>query len=158
MNVRLTTLSIAFLAGVASAAPSWKPLTPSMTSMADFFVSPDGNDMNPGTPDKPLATLEGARIKVRQFKTKNPGRPVIVEFAAGTYRFDKTVSFTKEDSGSKGAPVVYRGVYGGETRFTGSQAAPALKTLQDASVEALLLPEAKGRVKVLVHLPGHDEL
>ena len=122
MNVRLTTLSIAFLAGVASAAPSWKPLTPSMTSMADFFVSPDGNDANPGTPDKPLATLEGARIKVRQYKTQNPGRPVIVEFAAGTYRFDKTVSFTKEDSGSKGAPVVYRGVYDGETRFTGSQA------------------------------------
>ena len=148
MNVRLTTLSIAFLAGVASAAPSWKPLTPSMTSMADFFVSPDGNDANPGTPDKPLATLEGARIKVRQYKTQNPGRPVIVEFAAGTYRFDKTVSFTKEDSGSEGAPVVYRGVYDGETRFTGSQAAPALKTLQNASVEALLPPEARGRVKV----------
>ena len=42
MNVRLTTLSIALLAGMASAAPSWKTLTPSMTSMADFFVSPDG--------------------------------------------------------------------------------------------------------------------
>ena len=95
MNLKMTTLSIALLAGVASAAPSWRTLTPSMTSMANIFVSPNGDDANPGTPDKPLATLEGARIKVRQFKAENPGKPVIVEFAAGTYRFDKTVSFTK---------------------------------------------------------------
>ena len=119
MNLKMTTLSFA-LAAVAAAAPSWKTLTPSMTSMADIFVAPNGDDANPGTPDKPLATLEGARLKVRQFKAANPGKPIIVEFASGTYRFDKTVSFTKEDSGSKGAPVVYRGVYDGETRFTGS--------------------------------------
>ena len=120
MNLNMTALSIALLAGVASAVQPWKPLTPSMTAMPDIYVAPNGDDANPGTPDKPLATLEGARIKVRQFKAANPGKPVIVEFATGTYRFDKTVSFTKEDSGSDGAPVVYRGVYGGETRFTGS--------------------------------------
>ena len=142
MNLKLTTLSIA-LAAAAAAVPPWKTTTPSMSFPADIFVSPDGNDANPGTVDKPLATLDAARLKVRLIKTN---KPIIVEFAAGTYRFSKTVSFTKEDSGSEGSPVVYRGVQDGEVRFTGSQSVPALKSLQDANVKALLPSESREKV------------
>ncbi|MGA2660073.1 MAG: hypothetical protein ABSH34_21430, partial [Verrucomicrobiota bacterium] len=35
---------------------------------SDFFVAPTGNDANPGTADRPFATLERARDAVRQLK------------------------------------------------------------------------------------------
>ena len=158
MNTRLITLSIAVAAMAAVAMPPWKTRTPSMTLPPDIFVAPDGDDANPGTADRPLATLDAARLKVRQMKTeRTTSRPVVVEFAAGTYRFGKTVSFTKEDSGSAGSPVVYRGVHGGEVRFTGSQPVSALKTLQDASVKALLPPESREKVMV-ADLSGFSDL
>ena len=35
----------------------------------NLYVSPDGSDSNPGTIDKPFATLGRARDAVREFKT-----------------------------------------------------------------------------------------
>lgn len=38
----------------------------SLASAAEFFVSPDGDDGNPGTKAQPFATLERARDAIRQ--------------------------------------------------------------------------------------------
>lgn len=83
---------------------------------ADFYVSPDGNDGDPGTFDKPFATFERAKAAVRDFKPSATG-PVVVAFKGGDYgalniRFDKT------DSGTKECPVVYTAYGDGEVRFT----------------------------------------
>ena len=50
-----------------------------------LYVAPGGKDSNPGTQQAPLATLAGARDRVRQVKREKPGVPIEVVFAAGTY-------------------------------------------------------------------------
>jgi parallel beta-helix repeat protein len=79
-----------------------------------LFVAADGNDSNPGTNEKPFATLERARDEVRRLKKdKAPPSPVTVNVRAGTYFLERTFKLSAEDSGTADAPVVYRG-YGKE--------------------------------------------
>jgi len=73
--------------------------------MAEFFVSTEGRDANPGTREKPFATLDRARDAVRQLKPKTP---VTVWLRGGVYRLSKPFALTAEDSGTPEAPIVYR--------------------------------------------------
>lgn len=81
-----------------------------------LLVSPDGDDANPGTRERPLATLDGARKAVRQFAGR---RPVTVTLRAGTYYLPKTVVFEPEDSGAPGAPIRYQAETGAEVVLSG---------------------------------------
>ena len=55
-------------------------------SAAELYVSPTGDDANPGTREKPLATLAGARDAVRKLKQAGPlQQPVTVRVGGGTY-------------------------------------------------------------------------
>ncbi|OGV70522.1 MAG: hypothetical protein A3K19_24685 [Lentisphaerae bacterium RIFOXYB12_FULL_65_16] len=76
----------------------------------EFYLSPDGNDANPGTVEKPFATLEAARDAIRALKKNStyPASGVTVWLHGGIYERDKTFSLTADDSGLPGAPVVYR--------------------------------------------------
>ena len=51
---------------------------------ADLYVAVDGDDKNPGTLDKPLATFTAARLKVRELK-KTAKDEIVVAFKAGNY-------------------------------------------------------------------------
>ena len=73
---------------------------------ADLHVSPAGNDSNPGTKDRPLATFDGARKAARPLAGKEP---VNVWFHDGVYYLPDTVRFEHADSGTSSAPVVYAG-------------------------------------------------
>ncbi|MDH4238729.1 MAG: peptide-binding protein [Phycisphaerae bacterium] len=75
----------------------------------ELYVSPAGQDTNPGTKDRPFATLTCARDAVRQIKKTLKG-PVTVSIHGGTYYLNEPLVFIAEDSGSKQAPVVYRAV------------------------------------------------
>ena len=70
----------------------------------ELYVSPDGHDANPGTKDRPFATLAHAHDAVRQIK-KPLKEPVTVCIRGGTYYLDEPLVFTAEDSGSREAPV-----------------------------------------------------
>ena len=108
------------------AAPSNSPLTSQAKLDADaliLYVTPDGNDAWSGkslTPDDfrtdgPLATLKGARNRIRQIKAKEGGlkRPITVLFRGGMYPSSKTIEFTPEDSGTEACPITYQ-AYPGE--------------------------------------------
>ena len=78
----MKTIFTALLLLAATAAPA-----------ADFHVAPGGNDANPGTAEKPLATLRGARDAIRALKAKGPlTQAVSVYVAAGTYAFTEPLT------------------------------------------------------------------
>jgi hypothetical protein len=71
----------------------------------ELRVAPQGDDGNPGTRERPLATLQGARDAVR--KLRPLGEIARVRVRPGLYVMEEPLVLSPEDSGSAGAPVVY---------------------------------------------------
>lgn len=94
-----------------------------------LYVAPGGNDAwsgtlaapNAGKNDGPLATLDGARIKVREAIGRGLSHPVTVMIRGGEYPLNKTVVFTPEDSGSEQYPISYRAYPDEQPVFTGGK-------------------------------------
>lgn len=80
---------------------------------AVFYVSPSGNDGNPGSLSQPFLTIEKARSAVRTVNSAMTG-DVYVYLRGGTYTLDSTLKFDEGDAGSGGYRVVYS-AYPGET-------------------------------------------
>jgi hypothetical protein len=95
-----------------------------------FYVAPTGNDTWSGTEDKPLATLEGARAKVRENIAAGLSAPVTVLIRGGEYELTETVVFTPEDSGTKEFPVTYKSYEGETPIFTGGKKLTDWKPVQ----------------------------
>lgn len=77
---------------------------------AEFHVAPTGSDANPGTNDKPFASLEKARDAIRAVKSTNGGKlkeAMTVVLHGGEYVLKQTFELTPRDSGEKGKPVRY---------------------------------------------------
>ena len=70
-----------------------------------YFVSPTGDDANPGTQDQPFATLQRAQQAARQKRGD-------VFLRGGTYYLSAPLVFTAQDSGAKDAPVVFQNYQG----------------------------------------------
>ncbi|TWU46070.1 hypothetical protein Poly51_54650 [Rubripirellula tenax] len=83
---------------------------------ADLYVSPDGNDVNAGTADSPLASLARAKALARPVLGKET---VTVHVADGTYYLPETLAFEPGDSGTQEFPVVYRAANEGGAILSG---------------------------------------
>jgi len=83
---------------------------------ADVYVAVDGNDSNPGTLDKPLATFEAAKAKVRELKSTAKDE-IKVAFKKGDYGM-LDISLDANDSGSAECPITYCAYGDGEVYFT----------------------------------------
>lgn len=59
-------------------------------------------------PDGPIATLEAAKLRVRELKKEQPGQPIEVLVKGGVYSLPKTVVFGLEDFGTQDAPMIER--------------------------------------------------
>src|SRR4051794_35622361 len=79
-------------------------------SAAEWFVSPEGRDTNPGTLERPFATIARAREEAR--KARRDVGAITVTLRGGTYELPDTLVFTEADSGAATSPVIFRAFEG----------------------------------------------
>jgi hypothetical protein len=87
-------------------------MSESQPTEGDFYVATDGSDVNPGTEEKPFATLARARDAVRESKKDKLGS-ITVLVRGGTYYMNEPLLLGPEDSGTAGESVTYA-AYPGE--------------------------------------------
>ena len=93
------------------------------TLAADLYVAPGGNDANPGTAEKPLATLRGARDAIRAMKAAGPMAQVATVYVAeGTYTCTEPLTLEPQDSGTAQSPITYQAAAGAHPLFSGGRA------------------------------------
>lgn len=122
---------------------------------ADIFVSPSGNDSNPGTREKPLRSARGARDALRSLRSsgvKPSSGTWIVEFADGEYHFEEPIELDGRDSGDASTRVLWRAANKSKVFFSGATPLKWEKQ-RDASVLELVPLSVRDRVMTAV-LPG----
>lgn len=76
------------------------------STTTEFFVSPSGDDSNPGTKENPFLTIERAQEAVRALPPP-PERPATtVWLREATYYLTKPLLFNSKDSGSEGTSLL----------------------------------------------------
>jgi hypothetical protein len=84
-----------------------------LLSAQKIYVSLPGNDSNPGSADKPLATLNAAVLKAREMrKAGESAQPFEIIVSGGEYFMLQPLVLTVEDSGTEKSPLVICGEQG----------------------------------------------
>ncbi len=124
-------------------------LAPGAATGQDFWVSTTGSDAGAGSKEEPFATLPRARDALREARKGGlPQRAATVWLRGGTYRMDKTLELDARDSGTAGAPVMYRPAPGEEVRLVGGRqvSSDTLEPVTDPDVLKRLDPASHGKV------------
>ena len=108
-----------------------------------IYVSPEGQDCNSGTREKPLATIQRARDKVRAIKKSSEG-PIEVVLAPGSYYLGETLVFGAEDSGTGQARITYRAAEDGTVTISGGMRIKGVWEAYRDGIFVCDVPEAKG--------------
>ncbi|MDX2225890.1 MAG: right-handed parallel beta-helix repeat-containing protein [Verrucomicrobiae bacterium] len=108
-----------------------------------------GKDSHPGTRSRPFATIERAQQALRELKNRGmwPKEGVTVEVAPGIYG---PLRFETEDSGSKGAPAIYKAT--GRQRPVisgGKNVTHQIGDTADPAILARLNPEIRDKVRCI---------
>ena len=96
-----------------------------------FHVAPTGSDANPGTREKPLATLSAARDATRRLKRDGLKTPVEVIVQAGTYYLAEPLTFSPEDSGTQECPITYKADDGAKVVLSGGKPLAGWRQVND---------------------------
>jgi hypothetical protein len=88
-----------------------------------LFVAPNGLKSNDGSIDKPFASLEQARDRLRQLRRSPGGLPAgaIVYLRGGAYQRDGSFDLKQEDSGTPACPIRYAGYPNEIVRIVGGK-------------------------------------
>ena len=85
-----------------------------------IYVSVSGNDANPGTANRPMASLKGAVLKMRGLN-KSSHAPTEIRVADGEYFIQEPIVFSTEDSGTNEFPLVIKAEEGASPVFYGGR-------------------------------------
>ena len=89
--------------------------------MAEFYVSPEGNDTAAGTATAPFKPIEGSRNKIRKINGNMTG-DIVVYIKGGTYTLDHTLEFTSIDTATNGYRIIYKAATGEKPVISGGKA------------------------------------
>jgi len=121
-------------------------LASSSALAVDFYVAPEGEDANPGSKQRPFATLQRARDAVRALKSEGPLREAVrVNVADGSYTLAEPLVLSPEDGGSADAPVIYQAAEGARPVFSGGRAIRGWKPGPDGLWTVRVPEVAEGR-------------
>jgi hypothetical protein len=112
-----------------------------------LYVATNGADTNPGTADKPFASLERARDEIRRKKQAGQlGAGAEVRVRGGRYAIHNTFELTAVDSGTERAPIVYRAEAGQSPTISGGIRLNGFQPVRDPKVLARLPEASRGKV------------
>ena len=114
----------------------------------DLYVATNGLDSNPGTMDRPFATLESGRNTLRLLRSRGslPGGTNTIWIRQGSYFRDSSFYLSSQDSGTNGECVVYSGYPGESVRLVGGKRLVGFNTITDTNILSRLCPEAQSNV------------
>ena len=138
-TLRFLLLPLALLLTLFAATAQAAPLK--------LYVSPQGHDTASGRRNDPLATLAGARDRLRALKRAGslPRVGVTVLIRGGTYFQRETFTLTAADDLSP-IPVTYAAFPGETVRVTGGQGVHGWQPVTDSAILGRLDPAARGHV------------
>ncbi len=107
MKTSCIAFIIAAAALLAASSPDDKNKQPPKPAAGiALYVSPSGNDRNPGTKDQPVRTLQHARDLVRRLNQKMSA-DITVYLSGGVHRLTEPLALDPADSGMNGHNVIY---------------------------------------------------
>ncbi|MFV1968089.1 MAG: right-handed parallel beta-helix repeat-containing protein [Pirellulaceae bacterium] len=140
-------LFVALLLGISQALSAER---------VEFFVANNGNDgwsgrlaaPNAAESDGPFATLARARDAVRQYRSNQEAtaEAVRVVVGEGTYGLQQPLALSKEDSGTRHAPIEYTAAAGERVRLLGGKLITRWGQVTDADVLRQLDKSAREHV------------
>ncbi len=159
-RVAMTRTDAAWIAGIALAcipmivsagdvaAQAGRTVLPSPPAPAvTLYVATTGDDANPGTKERPFASIERAQREIRNFRRGGlPKGGIAVRVGGGQYSVARTFKLGRDDSGTADAPIVYSAAEGETPVFTGGVRLSGFQRVRDPAIMARL-PDA-GRDKV----------
>ncbi len=113
-------LAVCLLAGVVG---SWVSLGASPARAAEevaLYVSPSGDDANPGTESAPFLTIDRVQQAVRA-AAGTMTSDIVVYLRQGTYELREPLRFDHRDSGQHGFSVSYRSAPGEQAIISGGR-------------------------------------
>jgi hypothetical protein len=128
----------------------------------EIYVSPKGSDANPGTIEKPVASVTRAQELAR---TARSSGPVTVSLREGTHYLKAPLVFTDADSGTSAAPVSYQAYEGEKPVLSGGRLLtnldwkPYTNSIMQASVPGDLQTDqlfVNGERQILARYPNVD--
>ena len=88
----------------------------------ELYVSPKGNDADPGTKEKPFATLQKALRAAREIRRLDQlpkGEFILIRMSGGVYQLTEPIVIRPEDSGTADSPTVIEGAPDNKTVLSG---------------------------------------
>ena len=116
--------------------------TPLSAVSGDVYVAKEGDDANPGTRERPLASIPKA---VEAMRGSGPGT---IWVGPGEYYLEKGLAFDSQHAGTAEQPLVLRGTEPGQVRLTGARVVDNFRPLTADEAQGLISPEAKQQVLV----------
>ena len=78
----------------------------------EFYISPKGNDLYPGTRQLPFATIAHARDAVRKWNRLHGNEQITIWMFGGEYQLSETVVFGLQDQAKHGQTISYSAIPG----------------------------------------------
>jgi hypothetical protein len=114
-------------------------MAPLAHASISFYVSPTGDDGNPGTEAAPFQSIERAQTAVRPL-TDTMTSDITVVLRGGLCQLANTVRFDHRDSGTNGFQVIYRSFLGEHATLSGGRAIIGWTAARDGLFQANVGP------------------